>query len=65
MPAEDIGYIRLNKFAATTHQEFVTALQQLKSQGMEKLDPRPSGGIPADSWMQPSILPMSFLSHSS
>jgi carboxyl-terminal processing protease len=37
MPAEDIGYIRLNKFAATTHQEFVTALEQLKSQGMEKL----------------------------
>jgi carboxyl-terminal processing protease len=37
MPGEDIGYIRLNKFAATTHQEFATALMGLREQGMEKL----------------------------
>lgn len=37
MPGEDIGYIRLNKFAATTHQEFLLALEQLKARGMEKL----------------------------
>lgn len=37
MPGDDIGYIRLNKFAATTHQEFATALMGLKAQGMEKM----------------------------
>lgn len=37
MPANDIGYIRLNKFSATTYQEFVTALVRLKEQGMEKM----------------------------
>lgn len=41
-----IGYIRLNKFAATTHQEFLSALDQLKASGMEKLilDLRDNGG---------------------
>lgn len=37
MPGDDIGYIRLNKFAVTTHQEFATALMGLKAQGMEKM----------------------------
>lgn len=46
MVDEEIGYIRLNKFAATTHQEFLTALNQLKSDGMRKLilDLRDNGG---------------------
>ncbi len=46
MPGDDIGYIRLNKFSATTHQEFVTALETLKSEGMGKLilDLRGNGG---------------------
>lgn len=34
---DEIGYIRLNKFAATTYQEFMTALTSLKNQGMAKL----------------------------
>lgn len=46
MVDDEIGYIRLNKFAATTHQEFLTALTQLKAEGMEKLilDLRDNGG---------------------
>ncbi len=31
------GYIRLNRFAATTHEEFVKAFNDLKSKGMENL----------------------------
>jgi len=31
------GFIKLNKFSATTHQEFLEASKKLKSQGMEKL----------------------------
>lgn len=34
---DDTGYIKINRFAATTHQEFLTAVDDLKSQGMEKL----------------------------
>ncbi len=34
---DQVGYIRLNKFAATTYQEFMTALNSLKDKGMEKL----------------------------
>lgn len=43
---DGIGYIRLNKFAATTHQEFLSALNELKASGMEKLilDLRDNGG---------------------
>ncbi len=33
----DIGVIVVNRFAATTHDEFVTALQKLSSKGMKKL----------------------------
>ncbi|MCK9290479.1 MAG: S41 family peptidase [Bacteroidales bacterium] len=32
-----IGYIRLNKFSATTHQEFIDAASRLKNLGMSKL----------------------------
>ncbi len=31
------GYIRLNRFARTTYQEFLTSLRTLKGQGMERL----------------------------
>ncbi|MDL2243527.1 S41 family peptidase [Bacteroidales bacterium OttesenSCG-928-J19] len=31
------GYIRINRFAATTYDEFTEALQKLKKQGMENL----------------------------
>ena len=31
------GYIRLNRFARTTYQEFMTDLRKLKGQGMERL----------------------------
>lgn len=37
MPADGIGYIRLNKFSATTYNEFLEAARRLKRQGMEKL----------------------------
>ena len=41
-----IGYIRLNNFSATTHEEINNGLQQLRSQGMKKLifDLRGNGG---------------------
>lgn len=40
------GYIRLNKFAATTEKEFMEAIDQLKQQNMENLvlDLRGNGG---------------------
>ncbi|GHU90463.1 peptidase S41 [Bacteroidia bacterium] len=31
------GYIRLNRFAATSHEEFIKAFKDLKSKGMENL----------------------------
>ncbi|MFW5705547.1 MAG: S41 family peptidase [Bacteroidota bacterium] len=37
MVTDSIGYVKLNKFAATTHEEMVNALKNLKSQGMHKL----------------------------
>lgn len=41
-----IGYIKLNNFSATTHDEFHAALEQLKENGMKKLilDLRSNGG---------------------
>lgn len=33
----DIGYVRINRFAATTYQEFLDALRRLRSEGMRKL----------------------------
>ncbi|MCS7177348.1 MAG: S41 family peptidase [Candidatus Kapabacteria bacterium] len=33
----DIGYIRINRFSATTYQEFREALQRLQAAGMRKL----------------------------
>ncbi|MDP3463429.1 MAG: S41 family peptidase [Bacteroidales bacterium] len=37
MAGKITGYIRLNKFSATTHEEFVKAANKLKEEGMEKL----------------------------
>ncbi len=41
-----IGYIRVNRFSATTHDEFVAGIQKLRKQGMEELvlDLRNNGG---------------------
>ncbi|WP_009035734.1 S41 family peptidase [Indibacter alkaliphilus] len=37
MASEEIGYIKVTRFAATTHEEFKKALKELKDQGMKKL----------------------------
>ncbi|MBR4922702.1 MAG: PDZ domain-containing protein [Bacteroidaceae bacterium] len=37
MIAPKIGYIKINRFAATTHEEFMDALATLKGQGMKDL----------------------------
>lgn len=34
---ESTGYIRLNRFARTTHDEFASALRRLKQEGMQRL----------------------------
>ena len=34
---DEIGYIKLNKFAATTYDEFIKAAKDLRKQGMKKL----------------------------
>lgn len=46
MITNNIGYIKLNKFSATTHDEFINALLKLKAKGMKKLvlDLRYNGG---------------------
>jgi carboxyl-terminal processing protease len=43
---KEIGYIKLNKFSATTEEEFVMAVERLAGQGMKKLilDLRENGG---------------------
>jgi carboxyl-terminal processing protease len=43
---EDIAYLKLNKFSATTEQEFLTAMNKLRGSGMKKLvlDLRENGG---------------------
>ena len=37
MVNKDLGYIKLNKFSATTYEEFDHAVRKLKKQGMKKL----------------------------
>lgn len=37
MVDHEIGYIKVNRFAATTYEEFHTSLKQLKEKGMKKL----------------------------
>lgn len=34
---EEIGFIKMTKFSATTHKEFVQAMKKLKAEGMTKL----------------------------
>ena len=34
---DEIGFIKMTKFSATTHKEFVKALKELRSEGMTKL----------------------------
>lgn len=34
---EQTGYIKINRFAATTHEEFMASVNDLKSRGMERL----------------------------
>ena len=46
MVSSNIGYVRVNQFKETTHEEFAEALQKLQSQGMKRLilDLRDNGG---------------------
>ncbi len=46
MLKDDIGFIKLNKFSATTEQEFLTGISKLRGLGMKKLilDLRENGG---------------------
>ncbi|MDX1586468.1 MAG: S41 family peptidase, partial [Balneolaceae bacterium] len=34
---EQTGYIKINRFAATTHEEFMESMQQMKDRGMERI----------------------------
>lgn len=34
---DETGYIKINRFAATTHEEFMEAMQQMKDKGMERI----------------------------
>jgi carboxyl-terminal processing protease len=46
MLKDDIGYMKINKFSATTEQEFLTGISKLRGLGMKKiiLDLRENGG---------------------
>ncbi len=46
MVNDEIGYVKISNFAQTTFQEFITAVEELKSQGMKKIivDLRSNGG---------------------
>ena len=37
MLTPDIGYVKISKFARTTHREFVNAVSKLKAKGMKKI----------------------------
>lgn len=37
MAGKDIGYIKLNRFASTSHDELLTAMKKLSDQGMKQL----------------------------
>lgn len=34
---DQAGYIKINRFAATTHEEFIESVEELKNQGMERI----------------------------
>ncbi|MCA1744659.1 MAG: PDZ domain-containing protein [Bacteroidales bacterium] len=46
MATPETGYVKISRFAATTHDEFTTAIKQLKAEGMQNLvlDLRGNGG---------------------
>ncbi len=46
LPKNDVGYIKINRFSATTYDEFVNKTNALKAKGMKKLiiDLRDNGG---------------------
>ncbi len=46
MVTADIGYVKISNFAQTTYREFLTAVEELKSEGMKKIivDLRSNGG---------------------
>ncbi len=46
MLGEETGYVKISRFAATTHEEFMDAMDQLDEEGMERimLDLRGNGG---------------------
>jgi carboxyl-terminal processing protease len=46
MATPETGYVKISRFSATTHNEFTTAMENLKSQGMKNLvlDLRGNGG---------------------
>jgi carboxyl-terminal processing protease len=46
MIKDNIGYLKLNKFSATTEEEFISAITKLRSKGMKRLvlDLRENGG---------------------
>ena len=45
MVDDRIGYIKVTRFAAKTHDEFVEAVSKLKDAGMKRLVPDPSPGL--------------------
>lgn len=53
MVNDEVGYVKLNRFASTSHKEFMAALNRLKKQGMKDLilDLQGNGG----GYMQPAI----------
>ena len=46
MVSDKTGYVKISNFAQTTYQEFMTAIEELKAQGMERIivDLRANGG---------------------
>ena len=46
MVSNEIGYVKINRFAATTHEEYLEAFAKLKKQGLQQLiiDLRGNGG---------------------
>lgn len=37
MATPEVGYVKINRFSATTHDEFMKAIKKLKAEGMKKL----------------------------
>ena len=56
MATDEIGYIKISKFARTTYEEFLDAISKLKERGLKKLilDLRSNANASHSSWQQPS-----------